>query len=97
VIKQVAKIQFEFHLTNKEYGAWDVWWSDGPVTIHLLKRMQQHQRVNHFPGMYNLAKKNLLGRHLMRMKGLLPEQYQFFPETYNLPHDFKELIAQAGD
>jgi len=97
VVKEVSKFGFQYHLTKKEYSPWDVWWSDGPITIHLLKRMQNHQRVNHFPGIYNLAKKNLLGKHLMRMGSLLPDDYKFFPTTYHLPHDFKEMMAQAGE
>ena len=29
----------------------------------------------------------------MRMNNLLPEEYNFFPGTYNLPHDYKEMMA----
>ena len=43
--------------------------------------------------MYNLAKKNMLGRHLMKMQKFLPEDYDFFPATYMLPHDMKEFLA----
>jgi len=47
--------------------------------------------------MYNLAKKNMLGRHLMRMQKILPEDYNFFPITYCLPHDMKEFLATITD
>jgi tubulin polyglutamylase TTLL6/13 len=47
--------------------------------------------------MYNLAKKNLLGRHLMRMQKILPEDYDFFPRTYCLPHDMKDFLAQINE
>jgi len=30
---------------------------------------------------------------LMRMGNLLPDDYNFFPNTYNLPHDYKEMMA----
>ena len=47
--------------------------------------------------MYNLAKKNMLGRHLMKMQKFLPEDYDFFPATYMLPHDMKEFLGQITD
>ena len=57
--------------------------------------MQPYQRTNHLPGIYNLAKKNMLGRHLMRLQSVFPDDYNFFPPTYNLPEDFKEFLAQV--
>ena len=56
--------------------------------------MQSHQRVNHMPGIYNLAKKNMLGRHLMKLQSVFPEDYNFFPETFILPQDQKEFMSQ---
>ena len=67
VIKEVGKFIFEYHLTRRENCDWDLAWFDGPIAIRFLQKMHQYQRTNHFPGMYNLAKKNMLGRHLMRM------------------------------
>ena len=67
VVKEVSKFQFEFHLTKKSRATWDVAWWDAPIPLQILSRMQPWQRCNHFPGIYNLAKKNMLGRHLMRM------------------------------
>ena len=37
----------------------------------------------------------MLGRHLMRMMRVLPEMYNFFPYSYMLPHDYKDLIEDT--
>ena len=67
VVKEVGKCIFEYHLTRRGNCDWDLAWFDSPIAISFLHKMKQYQRTNHFPGMYNLAKKNLLGRHLMQM------------------------------
>jgi len=36
----------------------------------------------------------MLGRHLMRMNKLLPDDYNFFPTTYMIPHDYKDFIEE---
>ena len=36
VIKEVAKFNFEYHLTKRENANWDIAWFDGPITIKLL-------------------------------------------------------------
>ena len=97
VIKEVAKFKFEYHLTKRENANWDIAWTDGPITLGMLSRMQQYQRSNHLPGIYNLARKNMLGRHLMRLQTVFPDDYNFFPQTYNLPADFKEFVAQVNE
>ena len=38
----------------------------------------------------------MLGRHLMRLQSIFPEDYNFFPPTYNLPADFKEFLTQVN-
>ena len=67
VIREESKFVFEYHLTKRANCSWDIAWFDFPITARFLKSMQPFQRTNHFPGMYNLAKKNMLGRHLMRL------------------------------
>jgi len=47
--------------------------------------------------MYNLARKNMLGRHLMRMAKIMPDEYDFFPYTYMMPHDYKDFIQDTAD
>ena len=74
---------------------WDIAWFDGPISIKLLKEMHNYQRTNHYPGIYNLARKNFLGRHLMKMNKLLADEYDFFPKTYMLPHDYKSFVEDV--
>jgi len=38
----------------------------------------------------------MLGRHLMRMQKRLPKEYNFFPTSYMLPHDYKDFIEEIG-
>ena len=33
VIKEVAKFNFEYHLTKKEFSNWDIYWCDGPIGL----------------------------------------------------------------
>jgi tubulin polyglutamylase TTLL6/13 len=68
-------------------------WCDGAVPPDKLTRMKLWQKINHFPGMYNLARKNYLGKHLNAMRKLFPEEYNFYPQTFNLPYDYNELKA----
>ena len=42
VIKEAAKFNFEYHLTKRENCQWDIAWSDGPITIQFLQRMQPY-------------------------------------------------------
>lgn len=97
VVKEVSKFQFEYHLTKKSRAPWDVAWWDGPIPLQIMSKMKPWQRCNHFPGIYHLATKNMLGRHLMRMQKEFPEEYDFFPATFVLPHDFKDFMALLGE
>ena len=66
-----------------------MWFIDGPVIPSLLQKMKAHQRTNHFPGMYAMARKNLLAKNLLAMQKYFKDEYQFFPNTWLLPGDYK--------
>ena len=56
--------------------------------------MKSYQRINHFPGMYAIARKNLLARNLMKMQAKFPEEYNFFPKTWVLPTEMLDFKSQ---
>lgn len=41
--------------------------------------------------MFNLARKNLMGRYLMKMRKKFVDDYSFFPLTWMLPIEYHEL------
>ena len=47
--------------------------------VRYIYTMIAHQKINHFPGMYSLARKNHLGRNLMKMRKVFPDDFKFFP------------------
>jgi tubulin polyglutamylase TTLL6/13 len=77
--------ELNFTLSYEDEEDYDIYWIDGPVAPTFLMKMQNYQRTNHFPGMYCLARKNLLAKNLMNMKKLVPAEYNFFPKTWLLP------------
>ena len=70
---------------------WDLCWQDGAVAPDKFSKMQLFQKINHFPGMSTLAKKNNLAENLNLMQKVCPDDYNFFPETWVLPKDLFDL------
>jgi len=49
------------------------------------------QRVNHFLGMQNIARKNTLAINLKKFLKSFPDEYNFFPQTWLYPSEFHEI------
>ena len=94
VIKEVSKYEFGFKCTRYDEEDWDLCWLDTGITSDKLARMKPYQKVNHFPGMHAIARKNNLGRNLMRMGKLFPKEYKFFPPTWLLPSEWADFKNQ---
>ena len=93
VVRDVAE-ELNFRLLFDEDEEWDLLWIDGPVYPSLLQKMHPFQRVNHFPGIYAIARKNMLAKNLNTLKKMFPTEYNFFPKTWILPADIKDFKAQ---
>lgn len=59
--------------------------------------MQPYQKVNMYPGIYVISRKNYLARNLMRMQKCYPEEYDFFPKTWILPFENIDLRNHAAN
>ena len=90
VLEECAN-EVNFKLTTDDEDEWDIWWIDGPILPTLLIRMKPHQRTNHLPACYVIARKNLLAKNLSAMQYVLPDEYDFFPKTWILPADSKSF------
>ncbi|CAK9819833.1 Tubulin polyglutamylase ttll6 [Anthophora plagiata] len=78
-----------------EDSSWNLYWTDLSVSVERAKDMKRYQKVNHFPGMTEICRKDLLARNLNRMLKLFPRDYSFFPKTWCFPADHGEAIAYA--
>jgi tubulin polyglutamylase TTLL6/13 len=68
VLREVAEtLNLNVSMNEFDEPNWDIYWLDGPIVPAFLFKMQAFQRVNHFPGMHVLARKNLLARNLQAM------------------------------
>lgn len=94
VVKYVGRKLFGWKLSQKHDDMdWDVLWTDNAVEPDRLARMKPYQKINHFPGMYALARKNHLARNLMKMRRAHPGDYNFFPKTWLVPAEHADLRA----
>jgi len=72
-------------------GRCNLCWTDRAVTSSRIMRMGRLQKINHFPGMFELVKKTGTARNLNKMLGACGKAYKFFPTTYTLPADYSAL------
>nr|XP_034991621.1 tubulin polyglutamylase TTLL6 [Zootoca vivipara] len=76
-----------------EVDDWTLYWTDFSVSLERVLEMKTYQKINHFPGMLEICRKDLLARNMGRMLKLFPKEFNFFPRTWCLPADYGELQA----
>ncbi|XP_041829129.1 tubulin polyglutamylase ttll6 isoform X2 [Melanotaenia boesemani] len=72
---------------------WTLFWTDCSVSLDRVKDMKRYQKINHFPGMSEICRKDSLARNLNRMLKLFPKDYNIFPRTWCLPADYSDFQA----
>lgn len=97
VVKKTARDLYEWKLDYKEDSLnWDLFWTDGVVQPERLSQMKPFQKINHFPGMYSLARKNYLAKNLNKMRKNFPDEYDFFPRSWLIPAELSDLRSYHG-
>ncbi|KAG8440616.1 hypothetical protein GDO86_006386 [Hymenochirus boettgeri] len=74
---------------------WTVCWTDFSVSLERVMEMKRFQKINHFPGMSEICRKDLLARNMSRLFKLFPKEYHIFPRTWCLPADYGDLQAYS--
>eukprot|EP00658_Telonema_sp_P-2_P054625 TRINITY_DN43458_c0_g1_i1.p1 TRINITY_DN43458_c0_g1~~TRINITY_DN43458_c0_g1_i1.p1 ORF type:complete len:461 (-),score=93.54 TRINITY_DN43458_c0_g1_i1:114-1496(-) len=89
--------------------AWDFFWADVHwvrenlhTNVSASKRLDEHQRVNHFPNHYELTRKDMLTKNLKRAQknlqreGQMAEaaQYDFLPKSFVLPGEYGPFLEE---
>ena len=71
-----------------------VYWIDVPAILERMQHLHRWQRINHFPGMSNVARKGRLAQNLDRMRRTFPHEYSFYPRTWVLPVEWGAFKAE---
>ncbi|KAG5871650.1 hypothetical protein JTB14_037075 [Gonioctena quinquepunctata] len=93
VIRRVAQKFGYKEVTEGEN--WNMYWTDLSITVDRCKEMKRFQKINHFPGMLEICRKDLLARNLNRMLRLFPRDYNFFPKSWCFPADLGEALTYS--
>ncbi|XP_075244954.1 tubulin polyglutamylase TTLL7-like [Convolutriloba macropyga] len=76
-----------------------LYWSDLAVPNERISEMKPYQKINHFPGMGEVCRKDALARNMMKIQKFFPNDYDFVPKTWNMPLDgnsFLNYVKESG-
>ncbi|XP_054471592.1 tubulin polyglutamylase TTLL4 [Anoplopoma fimbria] len=84
-----------FKVTKKSHDWLGCWGHH--MKSPLFKAIGEHQKLNHFPGTFQIGRKDRLWRNLSKMQVRFGKQeFSFFPRTFVLPQDIK-LLRKAWE
>lgn len=72
-------------------------WNDSFVSAERINELKPFQRINHFPGMGEITRKDCLARNMFKVQKEHPEEYSFVPKTWILPSDYSQLVNYSKD
>ncbi|KAL1510977.1 hypothetical protein AB1Y20_005802 [Prymnesium parvum] len=90
VVEQAAR-SMGWRLAQDEHEEFNLIWADSYIPFDTIAALNKYQKCNHFPGMSELAKKNLLSKNMNRMLKALPAEFSFSPVTFSLPGELEPL------
>ncbi|KAM6200185.1 tubulin monoglutamylase TTLL4 isoform 1-T1 [Sarcoramphus papa] len=62
-----------------------------------FRSIREHQKLNHFPGSFQIGRKDRLWRNLLKMQARCgKKEFNFFPQSFILPQDIK-LLRKAWE
>ncbi|CAG5133283.1 unnamed protein product, partial [Candidula unifasciata] len=89
VVRRTAR-KFGFKEVSDD-DDWTLYWTDFSVALERVMDMKKYQKINHFPGMSEICRKDMLARNLTRMQKMFPKEYNVFPKTWCLPADYGDF------
>ncbi|KAK6188733.1 hypothetical protein SNE40_004850 [Patella caerulea] len=92
IVRKMSR-KFGFKEVSEDDSDWTLYWTDYSVALERVMDMKKYQKINHFPGMNEICRKDLLCRNLNRMFKLYPKEYNVFPKTWCLPADHGDFLS----
>ncbi|NXX68695.1 TTLL4 polyglutamylase, partial [Spizella passerina] len=89
IVKQtIGRSHFRVSKTSSDWlGCWG-----NHMKSPGFKAIREHQKLNHFPGSFQIGRKDRLWRNLLKMQARCgKKEFNFFPQSFILPQDIKSL------
>ncbi|XP_014386544.1 PREDICTED: LOW QUALITY PROTEIN: tubulin polyglutamylase TTLL4 [Myotis brandtii] len=89
IVKQtIGRSHFKVSTKNDDWlGCWG-----HHMKSSSFRSLRGHQKLNHFPGSFQIGRKDRLWRNLSRMQNCFgKKEFSFFPQSFILPQDAKLL------
>ncbi|XP_065265393.1 tubulin polyglutamylase TTLL7 [Emys orbicularis] len=80
-----------FVKTRDEDETANLIWSDSAVQQDKIAELRNYQRINHFPGMGEICRKDFLARNMTKMIKSQPQEYSFIPRTWIFPAEYMQF------
>nr|XP_012595731.1 tubulin polyglutamylase TTLL4 isoform X2 [Microcebus murinus] len=94
IVKQtIGRSHFKISKRNDDWlGCWG-----HHMKSPCFRSIREHQKLNHFPGSFQIGRKDRLWRNLSRMQNRFgKKEFSFFPQSFILPQDAK-LLRKAWE
>ncbi|XP_075364612.1 tubulin polyglutamylase TTLL7 isoform X3 [Mycteria americana] len=90
-IVRVVIREMGFVKTRDEDETANLIWSDSAVQQEKIAELRNYQRINHFPGMGEICRKDFLARNMTKMIKSQPQEYSFIPRTWIFPAEYTQF------
>uniref|UniRef100_A0A8C1V9C3 Tubulin tyrosine ligase-like family, member 7 n=1 Tax=Cyprinus carpio TaxID=7962 RepID=A0A8C1V9C3_CYPCA len=77
--------EMTFHKARDDDEMANLTWNDSAVQHEKIAELRNYQRINHFPGMGEICRKDCLARNMAKMIKSQPQEYSFIPKTWIFP------------
>ncbi|TRY82626.1 hypothetical protein DNTS_032571 [Danionella cerebrum] len=84
-IVRVVIEEMIFHKARDDDETANLIWNDSAVQHEKIAELRNYQRINHFPGMGEICRKDCLARNMSKMIKSQPQEYSFIPKTWIFP------------
>ncbi|KAL1022899.1 hypothetical protein UPYG_G00033910 [Umbra pygmaea] len=90
-IVRIAINEMAFLKTQDDDDTANLIWSDSAVQHEKIADLRNYQRINHFPGMGEICRKDCLARNMSKMIKSQPQEYSFIPKTWIFPAEYTQF------
>ncbi|XP_051930471.1 tubulin polyglutamylase TTLL7 isoform X1 [Hippocampus zosterae] len=90
-IVRIVINEMDFLKTRDEDETANLIWNDSAVQHEKIAELRNYQRINHFPGMGEICRKDCLARNMSKMIKCQSQEYSFVPKTWIFPAEYTQF------